>query len=120
MTLFLLRQKPTLDDVAQKFKYGGASEELKSALLRTISSVAWQFVAETGGIRRPPYPGISCQHQGGQGFTVLMRGPFYEEGKRPKERFKAMKYFHLGRRLEDVVLRERELTSKIQAQEVNR
>ncbi len=120
MTLFLLRQKPLFDDVAQKFKYGGPSEELKSALIRAVSNVARQFVAETGGIRRPAYPGVSCQYQGREGFAVRIEGPFYEEGKRPKERFKAMKYFHLGRRLEDVVLRERELLDKMQAQEVNR
>lgn len=120
MTLFLVRQKPLFDDVADKFQYGGPSEELKNALTRAVSSVARQFVAETSGIRRPPYPGVSYQHQDRQGFTVRIEGPFYEEGKRPKERFKAMKYFHLGRRLEDVVLRERELMSKIEAQEVNR
>jgi hypothetical protein len=31
------------------------------------------------------------------------------ESERPKEKFKAMKYFHLGHRLEDIVKREREL-----------
>jgi len=120
MTLFLLRQKPLFDDVAQRFRYGGASQELKNALIRVVSNVALRYLAETGAIRRPPYPGVSCQHQGGQGFVVRIEGPFYEEERRPKERFKAMKYFHLGRRLEGVVLRERELMSKIEAQEVDR
>ncbi|HSW01017.1 MAG TPA: hypothetical protein VLI39_12640 [Sedimentisphaerales bacterium] len=120
MTSFLLRQKPLFDDVAQKFRYGGASQELKNALIRVVSNVALRYLAETGAIRRPPYPGVSCQHQGGQGFVVRIEGPFYEEERRPKERFKAMKYFHLGRRLEGVVLRERELMSKIEAQEVDR
>jgi hypothetical protein len=39
----------------------------------------------------------------------VIRGPLYVEGERPKEKFKAMKYFHLGHRLEDIVKREREL-----------
>lgn len=118
-TLFLLRQKPLLDDVAQKLKYGGPSEELKNALTRTVSNVAQQFLAETGYIRMPPYPGIFCQSQGKQGLIAIIDAPFYEEGGRPKERFKAMKYFHLGRRVEDVVLRERELANTIPAQEVS-
>jgi hypothetical protein len=118
MTLFLLRQKPMFDDVAQKLKYGGPSEELKSVLIRTILNVAQQFVAETGYIRRPPYPGVSCQYQGRQGFAMRIEGPFYEEGRRPKEKFKAMKYFHLGHRLKDIVLREREVANTIPAQEV--
>jgi hypothetical protein len=39
-----------------------------------------------------------------------MKGSLYLEGDRPKERFQAMKYFHLGHRLEEIVTRERELT----------
>ena len=39
----------------------------------------------------------------------MIRGPLYIEGERPKEKFKAMKYFHLGHRIEQIVIQEREL-----------
>jgi hypothetical protein len=39
----------------------------------------------------------------------VIRGPLYIEGDRPREKFKAMGYFHLGHRLEQVVIQEREL-----------
>jgi len=42
-------------------------------------------------------------------FMVVIRGPLYKEGERSKEKFKAMKYFHIGHRLEHIVKREREL-----------
>jgi hypothetical protein len=48
----------------------------------------------------------------------VIKGPLYIEGERPKEKFKAMKYFHLGHRLEEIVKRERELAIKGQ-KEVN-
>jgi len=41
-----------------------------------------------------------------------MRDLIYLEGERPREKFKAMKYFHLGHRLENVVKRERELARR--------
>ncbi|MHC4228172.1 MAG: prepilin-type N-terminal cleavage/methylation domain-containing protein [Planctomycetota bacterium] len=50
----------------------------------------------------------------GAGFTLIellavIRSPLYRDGERPKEKFKAMKYFHMGHRLKEVVKREREL-----------
>lgn len=38
-----------------------------------------------------------------------MAGPLYDEGKRPRDKFRAMKYFHVGHRLAEVVEQEREL-----------
>jgi len=42
----------------------------------------------------------------------VIRGQLYREGDRPKEKFKAMKYFHLGYRLDEIVKQERELAVK--------
>jgi hypothetical protein len=63
-------------------------------------------------LRKPSYPGISCQHRGEFGFAAVIRGPLYREGDRPREKFKAMKYFHMGHRLEQTVIKERELEKK--------
>ncbi len=57
---------------------------------------------------------VRKNHPGGAGFTLIellavIKGPLYRDGERPKEKFKAMKYFHMGHRLEEVVKREREL-----------
>ena len=38
----------------------------------------------------------------------MIPGPFYEEGNRDSERFRAMKYFHPGHRLEAIVRAERD------------
>jgi len=38
----------------------------------------------------------------------VIPGPFYEEGNRARERFRAMKYFHPGHRLEAIVRAERD------------
>ncbi len=70
-------------------------------------------------LRTPPYPDVSCQYHGGSGFITVMKGPLYLEGDRPREKFKAMKYFHLGHRLEDIVERERELARISETQESN-
>ena len=49
----------------------------------------------------------------------MIKGPLYQEGDRPKEKFRAMKYFHLGHRLESIVEHERELISRARKQEVS-
>ena len=101
---------PQLDEITLKVKYGGASKELKDRILVEISEAAQRLLPEAASLRLPPYPGVSCEYRGGYGFAVGIKGTLYQEGSRPKERFRAMKYFHLGHRLEDVVIRERELT----------
>ena len=102
--------QPLFDEISLKFKYGEACDELKQQTTSTISRAAQQLIPGAAFLRRPPYPGVSCRYRGKYGFTVIIRGPFYEEGNRPKEKFKAMKYFHLGHRLEDIVEREAKLT----------
>jgi hypothetical protein len=105
MRLRLLRLEPFLDEVAAKVDYGGTSAHLKDRTTYEISRVAQQLLPEAAFLRSPPYPGVSCQYRGGYGFAVMIRGPLYE-GKRPKQIFRAMKYFHLGHRLQDIVARE--------------
>jgi hypothetical protein len=41
---------------------------------------------------------------------MVIKGLLYKDGNRPKEKIKAMKYFHLGHRLEDIVKQEREVS----------
>jgi hypothetical protein len=105
-----MQLEPRFEEMSLKVKYGGPSAELKKRTLGAISAAAQGLLTQAAFLRAPPYPGVSCQYYSGRGFCVAMRGPLYQEGQRPKERFRAMKYFHLGHRLEDVVIHERELT----------
>jgi hypothetical protein len=97
------------DEMSDKLKYGGTSTELKEKTVFEISSAAQQLLPDTAFLRSPPYPGVSSRYRGKYGFTAVIKGPLYEDGKRPKEKFKAMKYFHLGHRLEEIVKRESQL-----------
>ncbi len=108
LKLRFMQLETALDPFSIKVKYGGASAELKKKTIHTISLAVQQLLPRAAFLRRPPYPGVSCQYRGGHGFSAAVRGPLYEEGDRPKEKFKAMKYFHLGHRLQEVVERERE------------
>ena len=108
--LRFMQLDPVFDEMSLKVKHGGASAELRRKIVYEISRAAQQIVAESAHLRKVPYPGLSLRYRGRYGFTVVIRGPFYQEGDRPREKFMAMKYFHLGHRLEEVVKRERELT----------
>ena len=97
------------EDMAIKVKHGGVSDQLKNKTRYEIASAILYLLPQAAFLRNPPYTGVSCRHGGKYGFSVMIRGPLYKEGERPKEKFRAMKYFHLGHRLEDIVKREREL-----------
>ncbi|MDT8302632.1 MAG: hypothetical protein RQ760_14200 [Sedimentisphaerales bacterium] len=101
--------EPVLDDATIKVKHGGVSDELKNKTIYNISLAAQQLLPQCAFLRRPSYPGVSCRYRGKYGFAAVIKGQFYIEGERPKEKFRAMKYFHMGHRLEDIVKREREL-----------
>jgi hypothetical protein len=111
LRLRFLELEPLLQEMSLKVKYGGSAVELRQTLVREIWRAAQMILPEAAFLRRPSYPGVSCQYRVRYGFTIVIESPFYEEGKRPKEKFRAMKYFHLGHRLEETVKRERELTS---------
>ena len=104
-----LELKPLFEEMALKVKYGGTSPELKDKTLNEISRAAQSLLPQAAFLRRPSYPGVTCRYRGQYGFTAVIKGPLYIEGERPKEKFKAMKYFHMGHRIEDIVKREREL-----------
>jgi hypothetical protein len=106
LRLRLMQLEPLLDEASLKVKYGGTSPELKDRTVGQISEAAQELLPQAAFLRVPPYAGVSCQYYGGYGFTVVIRGRLYQEGKRPKETFRAMKYFHLGHRLQSVVRRE--------------
>jgi len=107
----LAQLKPLFEEMALKVKYAGASPELKRRTVYEISRGVQQLLPQATFLRNPPYPGISCRYRGaGYGFAAVIEGPLYVEGQRPREKFKVMKYFHLGHRLEQIVVRERELT----------
>lgn len=115
--LQLMRLKPKLAEISLKVKYGGVSAELRQRTIREVSHVARQLLVQTAYLRKPVYPGVSCHYRGSLGFTATIRDPFYMEGDRAKEKFRAMKYFHLGHRLQDVVEREREVARHDQLQD---
>jgi hypothetical protein len=103
--------EPILDEMALKVKYGSVSDELKGKTRYEIASAILQLLPQTAFLRKPSYTGVSCRYRGQYGFTAVIRGSLYIEGERPREKFKAMKYFHMGHRLEDIVKRERELAT---------
>jgi hypothetical protein len=119
LKLQVMRAYPAFDQVALEVKYAGISEELRKRVARDVAHIAEQLLFEAACLRRPSYPGVSCHYRSRLGFTAMIEEPFYKESKRPRDVFKAMKYFHMGHRLEDVVLRERELANTIPAQEVS-
>ena len=119
LKLRLARLGPILEEISLKVKYGGASAQLRERTVSEISYVPQQLLTETAWLRSPAYPGVSCHYRARCGFTAAIMGPLYTEGDRPKEKFKAMKYFHLGHRLQNVVERERELTSRAKKQEMS-
>lgn len=100
---------PLIEEMSLKVRYGGVSDKLKVKTRYEIARAILELLPQAAFLRKPPYPGVSLAHRGGYGFTAVIRGPLYVEGERPREKFKAMKYFHMGHRLEDVVKREREL-----------
>lgn len=110
MRLRLMRLETRLEDVSGKVSYGGANEELRKMVIHDISLAAQQILPEAAFLHLPPYPGVSCHYRGGRGFTIRIQRPLYKEHERTKETFRAMKYFHLGHRLQDIVEREREFT----------
>jgi hypothetical protein len=120
LRLRLTQLESVFEEVSLKVKYGGASEELKNKTVSAISMAAQQLLSQAAFLRVPPYTGVSCHYHGGYGFSVVIRSPLYQEGHRPRERFQAMKYFHLGHRLQGVVERERELTRHTQEEETSK
>jgi len=108
LKLRFVELKALFDEMSLKVKYGGTSAELKKKTIYEISRAAQQLLPETAFLRSPPYPGVSCQYRAGYGFTAGISSPLYEDGNRAKEKFNAMKYFHLGHRLEEAVKHERE------------
>jgi hypothetical protein len=97
------------DEMALKVKYGGPSKKLKDETVYNISLAAQQLLPQSAFLRKPPYPGVGCQYRGRYGFITRIREPLYTDADRAREKFKAMKYFHVGHRLEQVVIEEREL-----------
>jgi len=105
----LTQLEPLLEKVSHIVKYAGSSPQLKGQAIYGISSLAEQLIPATAFVRKPSYPGVSCTYAGRYGLVTVIEAPLYERDNRPKEKFKAMKYFHLGERLQWVVTREKEL-----------
>jgi len=108
LSLALGRLQPVFEEMSLKVKYGGVSEPLKREAIKLIAPAVQDLLPASAFLRRPPYPGITYQYQGRHGFTAVIESPFYEAGMHPREKFKAMKYFHMGHRLEEVVRAERD------------
>ncbi|MBN2312928.1 MAG: hypothetical protein JXM79_03295 [Sedimentisphaerales bacterium] len=110
-------QLPSIfESMVLKVKYGGVNDELRTKTRSEIARTIQQLLPQTAFLRKPNYPGVSCRHRGTYGFAAVIEGPLYIEGERPREKFKAMRYFHMGHRLEEVVKRERELAHRSRLQ----
>lgn len=107
LRLHLMELERILDAMALKVKYGGACTELKNKMIFDVSRIVERLLPEAAFLRTPPYPGVSCHYRGtSHGLTATVDGRLYREGNRARERFKAMKHFHLGHRLEEFVKHE--------------
>jgi len=120
LKLRLMQLAPFLDEMSLKVRYGGVSPELKKKTVFEISRAAQELLPQAAFLRNPPYPGMLCEYWGGYGFIVAIESPLYRGDDRAKERFRAMKYFHLGHRLQSVVERERELILRAEKGEMNK
>jgi hypothetical protein len=110
--LRFMQLESELDAFSLKVKYGGANPKLKQEVIYAISRAAQQLLPEAAFLRSPRYPGVSCQYRGGgDGFTAMIKGLLYEDGNKPVEKFRVMKYFHVGHRLEGVRERRGVLTN---------
>jgi hypothetical protein len=101
------RLESVFEETSLMVKYGGHSSQLKHKTMSVIARAALAIMPEAVFLRKPPFPGITCQYRIGHGFTVVINSQFYKD--RPKERFIAMKYFHIGNYLSETVKRERRL-----------
>jgi hypothetical protein len=108
LKLRLERIEPLLDEMSDKVRYGGVSERLKKRTIFEIARVAENLMVEMAFLRRPSYPGVSTQYRGRHGFTAVIDDQVYEPRERAKQRFRVMKYFHMGHRLDETVRKERE------------
>jgi hypothetical protein len=120
--LRLTQLEPLFDETSLRLKYGGDNDRMKKRLIDGISQAVQQVLPEAADLRNPPYPGVSCQYRGPLGFTATIPAGLYKETGRAKEIFKAMKYFHLGHRLDEVVNRDAQLirlTNNTPRQEVS-
>ena len=105
----LTQLDPLFEELSHMVEYGGSSRVLRDRAIYGISSVPNELVPATAFVRRPSYPGVSCRYRSGYGLVTVIKARLYEGDNRPREKFKAMKYFHLGDRLERIVTREKEL-----------
>jgi hypothetical protein len=108
LQLQIAQLEPLLDEISLKIKYAGADAQRVKTLTDTISRAVGRLLLETAALRQPPYPDVSFQYLGSLGFTATIPAGIYSEAGRAREVFKAMKYFHLGHRLESVARREAE------------
>jgi hypothetical protein len=97
------RLEPLFEEMAIMVKYGGTHKGLKMKVTHGISLAVQNMLSSMAFLRKPSYVGVKCQYRGRYGFSTIIPETLYQVGRRPKERFKAMQYFHLGHRLEDKV-----------------
>jgi hypothetical protein len=84
-----------LDDIGIRVKYGAQSDELKRKTMAELSFAIEEIMISTAFLRIPEYPGIGAGYQGQHGLSVAIEGRVFN-AERPRDFFKAMKYFHVG------------------------
>ncbi|HEY9093979.1 MAG TPA: hypothetical protein VIN62_04000 [Candidatus Cryosericum sp.] len=119
LRLSLIELEPFLDGMSLKIKYGGISEDLKTAIIEEISRTAQSVLPYSAFLRIPPRMGISCQYYCGYGFSIGMQGSLYLTDDHPRELFRQMRYFHLGHRFQSIAEHKQELTQATRIEEFN-
>ena len=88
------------ESVAQKLPDSADSQLIRRGLMRDVANIAGQIPYEVVCIRRPRYPGLSCEQSSTVELHVDMKGHFYDSPDKAREVFQTMKYFYLGHRIE--------------------
>lgn len=107
LILRFLQLEPLFEEMSLKVKYGGGSVKLKDKTVSGVSRATRYLLPSMAFLRQPSYPGVACHYRGEHGFAAVIPARLYQADCRPKERFQAMQYFHLGHRIEEIMKRER-------------
>lgn len=96
----LKRVERHAESVAQKLPDSADSQLVRRRLMRDVANIAGQIPYQAVCIRRPRYPGLSCEQSSTVGLHLDMKGHFYDSPDKAREVFQTMKYFYLGHRIE--------------------
>jgi hypothetical protein len=98
LTSYCTELVETLDDVAVKTQYGGASERFRQRVIRRLFYTAESLLVDLAFQRIPHVKGVRCRFVGNRGFSIVIdSGVFGANQASDREVFRKLRYFHIGR-----------------------